>query len=322
MWRKLAKRKAECCAAHPNIDSRSADYCAVKPYIIFNPRAGSATDRERVLSQLAQLNPMALRITRKAGDTEKWARAALRTECDYIVVAGGDGTLNGVVNGLATDAKNIRLGIVPLGTGNDFARTLGLPSSIEDNIDILRSAKTKRIDLVRVKSKRTRYFVNVSAGGFSGMVDEKLTPKIKRTWGPLAYIRGAAAALPKLHAYRTQILLDDDELLSAELYNVVVANGRFVAGGLPIAPSADPSDGLLDVLLIPKRPGPEMAVLAAKILLGNHLATDAVTFRRATRVSITSRPGMCFNADGELIGNAPIVFEVMPRALQFVVAKK
>src|SRR4029077_19326356 len=161
MWRKLAGRKAECCAAHPNIDSRSADYCAVKPYIIFNPRAGSATDRERVLSQLARLNPMALRITRKAGDTEKWARAALRKKSDYVVVAGGDGTLNGVVNGLAT-AKNVRIGIVPLGTGNDFARTLGLPFSIEQNIEILRSAKTRRIDLVRVKSKRVRYFVNVS----------------------------------------------------------------------------------------------------------------------------------------------------------------
>src|SRR5439155_19204200 len=150
---------------------------------------GFATDRKRVLSQLTRLNPMALRITRKAGDAEKWARAAVRTKCDYVVVAGGDGTLNEVVNGLATDAKNVRVGIVPLGTGNDFARTLGLPSSIEQNIDILCSGKTKRIDLVRVKSKRTRYFVNVAAGGFSGVVDGKMTPKIKKTWGRLAYIR-------------------------------------------------------------------------------------------------------------------------------------
>ncbi|PYK90226.1 MAG: hypothetical protein DME35_06675, partial [Verrucomicrobia bacterium] len=73
-------------------------YCAVKPYIIFNPRAGSVTNREKVLSQLTQLSPLALRITRKAGDAEKWARSAVRTKCDYIVVAGGDGTLNGVVN--------------------------------------------------------------------------------------------------------------------------------------------------------------------------------------------------------------------------------
>src|SRR6266404_1264442 len=320
MWRKLAGRKAECCAAHPNVDSRSADYCAVKPYIIFNPRAGAATDRKRLLSQLAQLNPAALRITRKAGDAEKWARAAIRTKCDYIVVAGGDGTLNGVVNGLATDAKNVRIGIVPLGTGNDFARTLGLPFSIEHNIDILRSAKTKRIDLVRVKSKkRERYFVNVSAGGFSGMVGEKMTPKIKRTWGPLAYIRGAAAALPKLHAYHTQILLDDNEQLSAELYNVVVANGRFVAGGLPIAPDADPSDGLLEVVLIPKLGAAEIALLAAEIVLGKHLSSNATIFRRAKKITVRSRPGMCFNVDGELVGHAPATFQVLQHATDFIV---
>jgi len=294
-------------------------YCAVKPYVILNPRAGSVTNREKVLSQLAQLNPMALRITRKAGDAEKWARNAVRAKYDYIVVAGGDGTLNGVVNGLATAAKNVRIGIVPLGTGNDFARTLGLPFSIEQNIDILRSGRTKRIDLVRVKSKRIRYFVNVSAGGFSGMVDEKITPKIKRTWGPLAYIRGAAAALPKLHAYHTQILLNDDEQLSAELYNVVVANGRFVAGGLPIAPDADPSDGLLEVVLIPKLGAPEIALLAAEIVLGKHLSSNATVFRRAKKISVRSRPGMCFNVDGELVGNAPAVFQILPRALNFVV---
>jgi len=293
----------------------------VKPYIIFNPRAGAAADRERVLSQLAQLNPIALQITRKAGDAEKWARDAIRTKCDFIVVAGGDGTLNEVVNGLATDAKKVRVGIVPLGTGNDFARTLGLPSSIEQNIDILRSAKTKRIDLVRIKSKRTRYFVNVSAGGFSGLVDGKITPKIKRAWGPLAYIRGAAAALSQLHSYHTQILLDDSEQLSAELYNVVVANGRFVAGGLPIAPDANPRDGLLEVVLIPKLSGPEMAVLAAQIVLGKHLSSKATIFRRAKKISVRSRPGMCFNVDGELVGNAPAVFQILPRALNFVVSR-
>ncbi len=226
-----------------------------------------------------------------------------------------------MVNGLGTEAKNVRLGIVPLGTGNDFARTLGLPSSIEQNVDILHSAKTKRIDLVRVKSKRVRYFVNVSAGGFSGVVGGKMTPKIKRTWGPLAYMRGAVAALSQLHSYHTQILLDDDEQLSAELYNVVVANGRFVAGGLPIAPDANPSDGFLEVVLIPKLCAAEIALLAAEVVLGKHLSSKATIFRRAKKVSVRSRPGMCFNVDGESVGNAPAVFQILPRALKFVVKR-
>jgi diacylglycerol kinase (ATP) len=290
-----------------------------KPYIIFNPAAGSAGSRANTVAQLKELQPVALRTTRRTGDAERSARKARASKARVIIVAGGDGTLNEVVNGLGAAAGKMRIGIIPLGTGNDFARTLGLPPSINENIDIVRSGKTTRIDLVRVKSKRSRYFVNVSAGGFSGMVNEKLTRRIKRAWGPLAYIRGAAAALPQLHAYKTEIVLDDDERLSTELYNVVVANGRFVAGGLPIAPSADPSDGKLDVVLIPKLGAAEMALLAAQIILGKHLSSSAIIFRQVRKVVVRSRPGMCFNVDGEFVGNVPAVFQIMPRALNFII---
>jgi diacylglycerol kinase (ATP) len=291
----------------------------VKLHIIFNPIAGIVRDHENAFAHLKKLKPVAFRTTRRQGDAERWARNARRSKANIVIVAGGDGTLNEVVNGLGERASRMRIGILPRGTGNDFARTLGLPASIEENIDIIRSGKTKQIDLVRVKSKRSRYFVNVSAGGFSGIVDEKITRQIKRTWGPLAYIRGAAAALPKLHAYKTDIVLNDGERLSAELYNVVVANGRFVAGGLPIAPSADPSDGLLEVVLIPKLNAPEMALLAAEIVLGKHLSSNATICRRATKIVVRSRPGMCFNVDGELVGNAPATFQVLPSALTFIV---
>src|SRR5437660_2426461 len=319
MWRKLAGRKAECCAAHPNIDSRSADYCAVKPYIIFNPTAGSVADAPRILAELKRLRPSAVSITNKSGDAEKWSRQAARAGRQYIVAAGGDGTLNEVVNGVARTRHKPRIGILPLGTGNDFARTLGLPFSLEENIDILRASKTRAIDVVRVQSRRARYFINVSAGGFSGIVRNKITPAIKRNWGPLAYIRGAAAALPKLHAYKTRIVLDEREELFTTVYNVVIANGQFVAAGLPIAPKADPSDGLLDVILIPKRSGPEMTFLAAEIVLGSHFSGSSVIFRQAKKITVRSRPGMWFNVDGELVGRAPAEFQILPGALNFVV---
>jgi diacylglycerol kinase (ATP) len=241
---------------------------------------------------------------------------------DYIIAAGGDGTLNEVINGVAAEPARVRLGLLPIGTGNDFARTLNLPSSVEENIDILLSKQTKAIDLVRMQSDRIRYFVNVSAGGFSGIVDEKLTPAIKRTWGPLAYVRGAAAALPELHGYRTKIVIDDTERLSVDLCNVVLGNGRYVAHGLPIAPKANPSDGFLDMILITKRSKGEILLLATQILLGKHLSSEAIIFRRAKKVSISSRPGMWFNTDGELVGNNPAVFEVVRRALHFVVGRK
>src|SRR5205823_2008366 len=164
----------------------------------------------------------------------------------------------------------ICVGIVPLGTANDFARSIGLTSEMDTNINVLRAKKTAPVDLGRMTGGRTRYFVNASSGGFSGVVDEKLTSEIKSTWGPLAYLRSAAAALPELHAYHTTMIFDDMETLVIDLYNVIVANGRFVAGGLPIAPDADFSDGLLDVVLVPQRPPAEMALLAAEMLLGKH----------------------------------------------------
>jgi diacylglycerol kinase (ATP) len=294
----------------------------VAPYVIFNPNAGSVTDAETVLAQLQRLKPAIVRLTRARGDAEKFAREAVRKKCDYVITAGGDGTLNEVVNGMAPNIGNVRVGLIPLGTGNDFARSVGLPGEIENNIDILVQERSRQVDLVLVRSKRARYFVNVSAGGFSGAVDEKLTPQMKRAWGPLAYVRSAAAALPQLRSYRAVILLDDNQQLSLELYNIIVGNGRFVAGGLPIAPRADLSDGLLDLVLIPNHPAPKLALLAAEILLGKHLSNDGVVFRRAKKIAVRARPVMQFNVDGEPIGNAPATFEIVPRALKFVVPKR
>lgn len=290
----------------------------MKAHIIFNPVAGGSSYSLENLRKLKRLRAAKLHVTNKAGDAEKLARQVIRSGCDYIVVAGGDGTLNEVVNAAARSRGKIRVGLMPLGTGNDFARTLGLPFSIDENIDILRAGKTSRLDIVRVRSSGTRYFINVSAGGFSGVVGQKMTPEIKRTWGPLAYIRGAAAALPKLQGYKTRLVLDNSEQFSSCLYNVVVANGRFVAGGLPIAPEADPADGLLDLVLIPKQNAADLALIAAEIVLGRHISNNHLILRRAGKIVVRSRPGMCFNVDGEFVGNAPAEFQIVPGALHFV----
>jgi diacylglycerol kinase (ATP) len=114
--------------------------------------------------------------------------------------------------------------------------------------------------------------------------------------------------------------LDNTELLTLSLYNVVIANGRYVGGGTQIAPQASIDDGLLDIILIPERPPTELALLAAQVALGKHLSSDMLVFRRVSKVTVNSQPGMWFNVDGELIGNEPATFAVLPRALQFVTA--
>ena len=295
----------------------------MKPYVIVNPVAGSIVDLNVVLRQLRRLNAKEVRVTQRPGEAETLAREAVRAGSGYIIAAGGDGTLNEVINGVASPRPplGICVGIVPLGTANDFARSIGLMSEMDANINILRAKKTAPVDLGRMTGGHTRYFVNASSGGFSGVVDEKLSSEIKSSWGPLAYLRSAAAALLELDAYCTTVIFDDAERLMIDLYNIIIANGRFVAAGLPIAPEANVSDGLLDVVLVPKRPAAEMALLIAEMLLGKHLSGGAVIFRRARKISVQSRPGMWFNADGELVGNEPSVFQVLPHALDFVVSK-
>lgn len=294
----------------------------MKIAVIINPKAGSNKGSAALLKQISRLAPDRRYTTRGRGSARLFAARAIRDGCDYIIAAGGDGTLNEVVNGIGRSSRLVRVGLLPLGTGNDFARCLGLPSAVDENIEILRAGKTKAIDMVKVTSDRVRYFVNVSAGGFSGMVDEGLTPRMKKTWGPLAYLRSAAAAFPNLHSYRTRVRFGTREPRSYELYNAIVANGRYVAGGWPIAPKANPADGLLDVILIKKAPPAGLALLAAMVMFRKHLDSDAIVFRRVRSVSISSKPGMWFNVDGELVGNEPAQFEVIPRALQFVVGRK
>ncbi|MEY2510235.1 MAG: diacylglycerol kinase [Verrucomicrobiota bacterium] len=289
-----------------------------KTCIILNPAAGKARDLEDVVARLARVPNGEIRISSKPGSAARFASAALRKGFNLVVAAGGDGTLNEVVNGIGENLGDARLGLIPLGTGNDFARTIGVPDDIEAAIDLIVIGETRAVDLVRVTSDEVRYFVNVSAGGFSGLVNEKLTPEMKKTWGPLAYLRGAAAALPELRAYRTTLALDNSESLTLDLYNVVVANGRYVAGGTLIAPEASIDDGLLDIVLIPQRSAPELALLAAQVALGTHLASEAIVFRRAAQLTVNSKPGMWFNVDGELVGNEPARFEILPRALSFI----
>jgi diacylglycerol kinase (ATP) len=290
----------------------------MKTCVIMNPHSGSA-DPDAIQQAIAPLGQVTLHITQQSGDAKQFARHAMAEGCELVVAAGGDGTINEVVNGLAADFSRARLGVIPLGTGNDFARSINVPPDIDAAVELLVAGATQALDVVRVSSDHVRYFINVSAGGFSGLVDEKLTEEMKRTWGPLAYLRSALEALPDLSEYHTLLVFDDDQPLEIQAFNVVVANARFVAGGIPIAPAAVLDDGLADVLIVPAASMPQLAMLVPEILAGKHLDSELITFRRARKLAIESHPGMWFNADGELVGNEPACFEVLPRALRVVV---
>jgi diacylglycerol kinase (ATP) len=291
----------------------------MRTWVIANPNAGGAGDLPGLEESLRRLPGVSMKLTEQAGDAERLAREALERGVERVVAAGGDGTLNEVVNGLSADFGRTELGLIPLGTGNDFARTIGVPADLEGALAVLEEGRVRTLDVARAEvAGRCRWFLNMATGGFGGEVSER-AGDAKDRWGPLAYMRAAIGALPELKGFLTRITLNGGETLELETYNLVVSNGRYVASGVPVAPQAVLDDGLLDLMIAPATTIPQLAVLVPTVLLGRHADNDLLIFRKATRVEIECNPPMGFNVDGELLGEGTARFEVVPRALRMVV---
>jgi diacylglycerol kinase (ATP) len=292
----------------------------MKTRVIFNPHAGNADTDDALRAAVAAEPDADLCTCNEAGHGLRLARTASAEGYDLVVAAGGDGTVNEVVNGLASDFDKVALGVVPLGTGNDLARTLAIPEDPSFAFRLALHGHRRPLDLIRViGADNTVYAANVCAGGFTGELDDAMTEEMKAAWGPLSYLIGTVKALPDLADFETWITWDDAEPERVEALNIVVANGRTAAGGRPAAPLANPEDGLLDVVVVKNCSAPELAALAARALASDYLDSEHVIFRRARRLRVESRPGMWFNVDGELHTNEPVTFEVVPGALRVAV---
>jgi len=286
--------------------------------IIYNPTAG--TNGEDVhLAEHARASGWTLVRTRGPGDATALAREALEAGNEQIVVAGGDGTINEVVQAFADDWGAAVLGVVPLGTGNDFARALNIPLDPVDALTGLGHAQELAIDVIKAdaEDRGPRYAVNMSAGGFTGEVDQVVSPDMKSRWGPLTYIRGAAeAALPTAPRFDVRIEWDDGPTEHVEVLNVVVANGSTAAGGHTLAPGARVDDGLLDVVIVHASGALDLVRIAAELAKGDYTEHPAVSVRRTRRLRVRATPNMWFNVDGELYSNQPIAFDVCQGVLR------
>jgi diacylglycerol kinase (ATP) len=292
----------------------------MRTLVVFNPKAGSARSAQALRERLSERGNVALVEPESPEETRLAAARAKQEGYDLIVAAGGDGTIHAVVNGLAPDFGGARLAVLPLGTGNDLRRTLAIPEDPLEALNLLDGGAERLIDVFRVDTPRQTCFgVNTASGGFSGQMQEALTKEMKATWGPLAYLRGAFAVLPDLTDYHTVIEFDDDSAERIAAINVIVANGRFAAHGWNVASRANPEDGLLDVVIVNSGPLFDLTAVAAQLMGGDYLDSDHVTLRRARRIRIQSRPEMWFSIDGEPVGEEPITFTAVPRALRVVV---
>lgn len=307
---------------------RSGYLSLMKRLLILNPEAGRLRDEPELRLRLTHhplLREGEAHLPASANDARLLAHRGADEGRDLVIAAGGDGTVHAVVNGLmsADEGGGPRptLAVVPLGTANDLARTLGLPDDPVEALKLMERGPRHPLDLIRIRvdgASESRWAVNAVTGGVTAKAEGELLDEAKDTWGPLAYLRTGLGALPDLSEYRILVRIDDRDTEEADLLSFVVANGRFAGGGIPVAADARPDDGLLDVTLIPGLPVPELASVATAILRGRVPDHEDVRVVSARRVHLGARPPVWLSLDGELVRAAEAELTVEPAALTVV----
>jgi diacylglycerol kinase (ATP) len=288
--------------------------------VICNPTSGGGCEPEVIRGELEDFGAEWI-DTHDAGDAQS---AAEEWSEGLLIVVGGDGTVNEVINGLgrAGFPEDVTLAVLPMGTGNDLAATLAIPNDPEGATDAIRRGRVRTLDVARIRSEGVgeRFFINVSTGGFgaetSGLADEEM----KSRWGKLTYFRASLEKARDFDVREVRVTLDGEER-KVRAVNVAVGNCRYAGGGWLAAPKANPEDGLLDLVIIEDVGLKETLALApAALAKSDYLGKEGIFFARAKKIRVETYPGeLEFTADGELIGDEPAEFEVIPHALKVVV---
>jgi len=294
------------------------------PLLLANAHAGGGTALANLRAATETLADRALlRITHSPHE----AKAALRTHwadgTRRFIAAGGDGTLHLLVNTLhdmGVLAQTDAIGLVPVGTGNDLARSLALPEALPDALAVACTAAPRGMDALAVQRNNSteRLALNVCVGGFGGYIDKAISKGPKSLLGPLAYVMGAAQVLPKLRRYDLTLTLDGTTVSCSDILNVVVANAATAAGGIHVAPDADPFDGQLNVVTVRAGSPSQIAGVVRQVLTGCYTNHPLVTAYTAQSIQIETDPPLVCNADGELLSYAPDAFVVKPGLVPMV----
>ncbi|GGK48317.1 lipid kinase [Salinarimonas ramus] len=236
-----------------------------------------------------------------------------RDDVDMVVVGGGDGTMNAAARGIID--TGLPLGILPLGTANDLARTLGIPEDLEAAADIILRGRTRLIDCGEVNG---RPFFNVASIGLSADLARELTRDLKRRFGRFGYAIAAARVLARARPFRATIECPQ-ERARVTTFQIAVGNGRYYGGGMAVDETATIDDATLHLYSLEMRRPMELLLLAGAFRSGRHVAFQDVRSRAATEFTVTTRKSRSVNADGELITKTPAHFKVLARAVRVFV---
>jgi YegS/Rv2252/BmrU family lipid kinase len=244
------------------------------------------------------------------------AEAAAAAPDSLLVVIGGDGTVNEVVNGVA--GMDAEIGVLPNGTGQDFARTHGIPSGLDEAVRVVLDGATRTIDLGRVEcaGSESRFFANVGSAGMSGSVARRANSMTKRFGGRATFFYALTREFLAWQNTRVELELDESVRREGPMHDVIVANGRFHGGGMKLAPDARQDDGAFDVVTIGDVNKLDFLTTAPKLYSGRYLSHPKVELLRSSSVAIGADAPLPLEVDGEPIGTTPARFEVVRAALR------
>ncbi|SEG75523.1 diacylglycerol kinase [Paenibacillus sp. UNC499MF] len=292
---------------------------AKRARLIYNPTSGREEMRKRLPEILQRLERGGYETSTHAtigeGDAMLAASQAVDRGFDLIIAAGGDGTLYEVVNGMGEKSNRPPVGILPLGTTNDFARALNIPRDWEDAVDLIVRGYSRPIDVGKVNQK---YFINIAGGGSMTELTYEVPSKLKTMIGQLAYYVKGLEMLPRLrpihmHLKSAEMEINEDVML------FLITNSNSVGGFEKLAVDASLNDGLFDVIVLKKCNLPEFIKIATMALKGEHTNDPNVVYFQTKKLEISSPDYVQINLDGELGGTLPAVFTNLQSHIEIIV---
>ena len=293
--------------------------CMKRARIIYNPTSGRELFRKHLPEVLEKLEKAGYETSCHAttceGDAVEAAKYAVERGFDLVIAAGGDGTLNEVVAGISTYEKRPKVGLIPMGTTNDFARALRIPRDIDKALNIILADETIPVDVGIVND---RYFINIAGGGKMTELTYDVPSKLKTVLGQLAYYLKGIEMLPSIRASKLRIEYDG-EVFEDEAMMFLVGLTNSVGGFEKLAPNSSINDGKFTLLILKKCNIAEFIRLVTLAIGGNHLEDPLVIYKKASHIKVTAEDHVQLNLDGEYGGNVPAVFENLPRHIEVFV---
>lgn len=298
--------------------------------IIVNPTAGAGKTGRLWPRIMNVFKEHGLRfehtITEAPGHAIELAKIAAKKGYDMVISVGGDGTIHEVVNGLyaSGNISDNLLGIVSTGTGSDYIRTTGISRNFEDACRCFLQPRQRTVDLGIVEyakngGRAERLFVNFAGMGFDAEIVRRTTQQFKKLGAFPSYLMGLLTTLLSYRNHKISLVVDG-KVEERRVCTVIMNNGKYGGGGMLTAPQADLADGLLDVMIIGDVTKPDLLRSLPRIYKGTHLTHPKVIAKKAKEIEVKSLGERLYlQADGELLGEVPARFRILPAALNIIV---